>query len=158
MCCGNPEEGECGLMGASGKASERRHKLPLTLKEQETVTTLPLPKNYSLSLCLLFAGDSGKITGRDGGSCSSEMHSLLGHEPGTAEPIGTLCLQMDDGGGRVPPCGLREPRLPELLLSHTQSTLFTKRVPALQRCLKRFSPLISFPLPGSVWRELVEFE
>lgn len=145
-------------MGASGKASERRHKLPLTLKEQETVTTLPLPKNYSLSLCLLFAGDSGKITGRDGGSCSSEMHSLLGHEPGTAEPIGTLCLQMDDGGGRVPPCGLREPRLPELLLSHTQSTLSTKRVPALQRCLKKSSPLISFPLPGSVWRELVEFK
>lgn len=53
-------------------------------------------------------------------------------------------------GWEVSPCGHREPGLPELLLSHTQSTLSTKRVPALQRCLKRSSPLISFPLPGSV--------
>lgn len=41
---------ECSLMGVSGKASERRHSLSLTSKDQKTSTALPLPKNYSLSM------------------------------------------------------------------------------------------------------------
>lgn len=35
---------------------------------------------------------------------------------------------------------------------------FYKKSSCFARCLKRSSPLISFPLPGSVKRELVEFE
>lgn len=43
--------------------------LPSTLKKQEMSTILPLLKNYLLSVHLPSVGDSGKITGRDGGSC-----------------------------------------------------------------------------------------
>lgn len=141
-------------MGVPGKASDRRHSLSLTLTEQETSATLPFPENYSLSMHLLLAGDSWKVTGRDGGSCPLAMHSLSGSKPGTADPIGTLGMQMVGVGG-FHGADLEIQGFQNYYYLIQKARLMQEDVPTLQRCPdvpKRPTPLIpSHWLVSSTW-------
>lgn len=73
-------------LGISGKTSERRGYLTLTLKEEGVSARTTLPKSHLLGVCLLFDRDSEKE--KKGGGCTRpETHSLLGRQACMYEPI-----------------------------------------------------------------------
>lgn len=80
------------------------------------------------------------------------MHSLLGREPGTAERLGTLCIQMADGGlGEVHGVDLEIQAF--LRKSHVlQKLSYLSKMSELKKETQAvtFHPTSQFHQPGSV--------
>lgn len=117
VCCGTQAREECILVGVSRNTSERRH-VALNLEGAGDIYHTSFSQELLAECTLAFCWGQWKKKYRKGWWFLTLRNAHFVGERVWQSPL-ELCVQMADGVGEFHG-GLRDPSIPELLLSHVE--------------------------------------